>query len=301
MDIFRSKSLSLFYRELSTLLASGMPVVQAMGELVQHVSYGLLRNTVWHIQADLEQGGTLAGAFAKFPQVFPEWQVGVIEAGEKTGRLAEMLKMIADQTEKNYADTLKLIVGLSYPAFLLVVALILLPFIRIGTCPTNGCASGVYRNLFLLALICCGGYFLLRKAGARSSMQAVALATPVFGKMVRQFAITRFVRALQSLTAAGVPILTGWRVAAGASGNELARANVFPAYMIGMISSGEKSGSIVKMLDSAAVFCEKENEAAIGVLLKVVPVIVYIAVASFVGLTIISTYSRYYNSILTLQ
>jgi type IV pilus assembly protein PilC len=325
MTIFRSRSLSLFYRELSTLLSGGMAVVQALGELVGHVGYGSFRDAVWHIQSDVEQGGTLAGAFAKFPRFFPEWQVGVIGAGERSGTLVDSLKMIADQLEKNYSDMLKLAVGLSYPLFMFVISLLALPFMNIGSCPAKGCAAGFYKTVLLVVAACAGGYFLWRKAGPREGylLQAAVLRVPVFGGLVRQLAVTRFVRALKSLSSSGAPIITAWKVAAGASGNEairkslleamkpleaggtiseaLERAHIFPAYMIGLIVSGEKSGSIVKMLESAASFCEKENDAAIGVLLKIVPVVVYIAVAFFIGFSVISAYSRYFNSMTTVQ
>lgn len=322
MNLFRLKALSLFYRELSTLLAGGMPVVQAMGELAEHVRGRALRNAVGDIKVNLEQGMTVGAAFARYPQFFPEWHVGVMEAGEQTGKLADALKMIADHLERNYADILKLAVGLAYPAFLLAVALAALPLMRLGTC--GGRAGGIYGGIALAIAGCAGGYFAaLRVPGLGRGLQAVMLAVPLLGGLIRKIAVTRFIRALQALTASGVPILTGWKTAAAASGNEivrgglldamkmletggtlsdaLSRAGILPAYMIGMISSGEKSGSIVKMLDSAAAFCEKENEAAIGVLLKVVPVAVYLAVAAFVGLAVISSYNGYFNSIMAVQ
>jgi type IV pilus assembly protein PilC len=325
MAIFGAKSLSLFYRELSTLLYGGMPVVQAMAELVGHVRYGAFRNTVWHIQADIEQGTPLAAAFAKFPRFFPEWQVGMIDAGERSGKLAESMKMIADQLEKSYADVLKLCVGLSYPLFMLAISLLALPFMRFGGCRTGGCIWKAYAPVFIFAAVCAGGYAAVRKAGqgVRTGLQAAILAVPLFGRLLRQLAVTRFIRALHALTSAGVPILTGWKVAAGAAGNEavrrellqsmkvmeaggtitaaLTRSKVFPEYMTGMIASGEMSGSIAKMLDSAAAFCEKENDAAIGVILRVAPVVVYLAVAGFIGSMVISSYADYFGSITNLQ
>ncbi len=319
MGFFRSKSLAVFYRELSTLLSGGMAIVQAVGEMVGHVRYGEFRNAVWRVQADLEQGKSLSEAFAVSPRVFPSWQIGVIKAGEESGNLADTLRMLADQMESSYGDTLKLLVGLAYPAFMLAAALVLTPFMNVGTCGVGGCVSASLKNVLIGAGVI-AAILLLSRNGGRAAMQQIALGLPFVGKLMRQLAVTRFMRALRSLTAAGVPVLTGWKVAAGAAGNESVRAtlmkalgkmeaggtladafraaHIFPDYMLGMVSSGERSGSIVRMLDSCAEFCEKENQAAIGVMLRIVPVAAYLAVAFFVGLALMSAYSGYYTQLL---
>ncbi|MGE5309139.1 MAG: type II secretion system F family protein [Deltaproteobacteria bacterium] len=325
MALFQAKSLSLFYRELATLLASGMPVVQASASLVDHLPFGAFRTAVWYIQKDLEQGKTLGEALERYPQYFPGWHVGVVKAGEKSGKLADALSMISSQLERNYSDLLKLSVGLAYPALLLVIALLVMPLLPVKSCAMGGCFARTLSAVFFLGIAAAAAAAVLRKPGPRlkAALQSAALSLPLFGRLLRQFAVTRFTRALQSLCAAGVPIMTAWRLAAEASGNEpvardllqglalieqggtiasaLTRARVFPPYMAGMIATGEKSGSIVKALDTAAAFCEKENEAAIGILVKTVPIIVYILVACVVGSMIISYYSSYFNSILSIQ
>jgi type II secretory pathway component PulF len=311
-SIFASKSLSLFYRELSTLLGSGMGIVESMEQLVNHLASGALKNAALYIQAELVQGGSFADAMARCPNVFPEWQVGVVRAGEKSGHLAESLAMISGQLEKDYADLLKLLIGLAYPAFVLLVGVGAMPFIRFGQCGTRSCAGGAFTALLVLAAAGAGIYFLPRK-------QELALSLPVVGRLFRQFAVTRFMRALQSMVSSGVPILTAWKLSADACGNEVIKrglmsamgeieqggtisaafrkANIFPDYMVGMIASGEKSGSIGKMLDGAASYCEKENEAAIAVLLRIVPVAVYLLVACFIGMMVVSFYAGYFNQI----
>ena len=312
MSIFASKSLGLFYRELSAMLSSGMGIIDSMEQVVNHLKPGALKDAALYAQAELVQGGTLSGAMEKFPKIFAQWHTGVIRAGEKSGHLPESLAMISGQLEKSYADLLKLLTGLAYPAFVLIVAVCVMPFIRIGSCGTGSCAGGAVIGLLVLAAAGTGIYFLTRVPG-------FVLAIPVIGRLVRQFALTRFMRALQSLVSSGVPILTAWSLSADASGNEAIRkslmsamgemeqggtisaafrkARIFPDYMAGMIASGEKSGSIGKMLDGAAGYCEKENEAAIAILLRIVPVAVFLIVALFVGMMLVSFYAGYFNQI----
>ena len=315
MSLFAAKNLSLFYRELSAMLGAGMGIIEAMEQAAGHLRPGALKNAALCAHAELVHGGSLSDALEKFPRLFSEWHTGVIRAGEKSGHLSESLAMLSGQLEKSYSDLLKLLTGLAYPAFVLLIALGLLPFIKIGSCGMGSCTRGIFTTLFFLAAAGTAVYFLSRKKAG----QEIVLSLPVVGRLVRQFAVTRFVRALQSLVSSGVPILTAWKLSADASGNDAVRsgllsamgeieqgglisgafkkAAIFPDYMIGMIASGEKSGSISQMLDSAAGYCEKENDAAIAVLLRIVPVAVYLLVASFVGMMVISFYTGYFKQI----
>jgi type II secretory pathway component PulF len=72
---------------------------------------------------------------------------------------------------------------------------------------------------------------------------------------------------------------------------------LFRANMIGMITAGEKSGSIDKMLGSMASLCEKENAVAVAVMVTVVPVFLYIFIAAYIGYRIVMFYTSYFNKI----
>ncbi|MCX5707915.1 MAG: type II secretion system F family protein [Candidatus Omnitrophica bacterium] len=77
------------------------------------------------------------------------------------------------------------------------------------------------------------------------------------------------------------------------------RARVFPASMLGLIGSAEKSGSIVQTLNTIASYSEKENETSIAVLTRIIPVLVYLLIAGFIGLRVVSFYLGYFNQIFT--
>jgi type IV pilus assembly protein PilC len=155
--------------------------------------------------------------------------------------------------------------------------------------------------------------------GFKTGLDGFILGMPMIGNIVRQFALARFVRALQVLSASGVSIISGWQMAAESCGNNpvkssllsglpllqegqglskaFIQARVFPASMIGLISSAEKSGSIAQTLNTIATYSEKENETAIAVLTRIIPLVVYLLIAAFIGLRIVSFYLGYFNQI----
>ena len=154
-------------------------------------------------------------------------------------------------------------------------------------------------------------------------MDNFILAIPKIGSITRQFALTRFIRALQVLSASGVSIIGGWKMAAESCGNDVIRnallsglpllqegqslsrafiqAGVFPASVIALITTAEKSGSIVQTLNTIAGYEERENETSIAVLTRVIPLLVYFIIAGFIGFRIISFYLGYFNQIFSLS
>lgn len=322
MPFFRTRQLMLFFRELATMVQAGLTIIDALADMALHFHDPSLRRAAGYIRDDLASGLALGDAFARWAHLFPEWQVGMIRYSEHSGKIASTLNMIADQLEKDYASQLNLMTGLAYPLFILHAAIVLVPFASFGTCGLGGC---LYRGLGLLValyLFVIIGFSILNRAnaaGTRQVMDRAILSLPVVGNLVRQFCAARFCRALQSLSSAGVSIVTGWKLAADAAGNSvikqslllalpvlesgrkiseaLAVTRVFSDRAVQTISVGERSGSIVQTLEAMARHAERENEAATAILIRVVPVLLYIAVALFIGIRVVSFYLGYYRTV----
>jgi type IV pilus assembly protein PilC len=308
----------LFFRELATMVQSGLSIIDALADLAKNFPDASLRSAASYIMDDISSGLSLGDAFARFAHIFPEWQVGMIRYSEQSGRIAPTLTLIADQLEKDYASQLNLMTGLAYPLFILHVAIVLLPFTAFGSC---GLARGLGLLVVLYLFAIIGFYILSRNnaAGTRQIMDSAVLSLPVVGNLVRQFCAARFCRALQSLSSAGVSIVTGWKLSADAAGNSvikqslllalpvlesgrkiseaLAVTRVFSDRAVQTISVGEKSGSIVQTLEAMAKHAERENEAATARLARVVPIVLYLAVALFIGIRVVSFYAGYYRSV----
>jgi type IV pilus assembly protein PilC len=321
----RTRMLMYFYRQLAQLVSSGVAIVEAMGMLAKQQGYPGFNAVVYAIRQELAAGNSLGESFSHHPEVFPVLHSNIIKYSESAGRLAQGIGSLADYLEKEYAMQQSLIVGLAYPVLLLHVAMFLLPLVNNFGCRGAGYLPGflsifipVYGLVFLIYLV----MRMRKNEEFKTFLDRSILGLPVIGKIVRQFALTRFIRALQVLSGAGVGITSAWRMAGEACGNNVIRdsllsaqtllqegqsisqafirSGVFPPNMVGLIAVAEKSGSIVQALNTIAGYAEKENETAVSVLTRVIPVFVYLLIAGFIGYRIISFYLGYFNQIFTI-
>lgn len=326
IPILGTRRLAFFYRKLAVLISSGCSIIDALDIVTGQMPGGALKQASIRIKQDLSQGIAFGEAFGKFTDVFPAWQVNIIKYSESAGRLAQGFDSLANYLEKDYSIQLSIAGGLAYPVLLLHAAIFLLPAASLITCGGCGYLSGVLRMLFLLygsaGLVYVLGR-LFNTPSLKNTFDSIVLSIPVLGNITRQIAVTRFMRALQCLSSSGVSIISGWKIAAQACGNsavsssvlrglpriergeELSaafiQAGVFSADMVGMIKTAQKSGSLPEMLGIIADYSEKENAAATAVLAKIVPVIVYVLVAGFIAIRVISSYMSYFNRIFSFQ
>ena len=326
MPFFRTRMLMYFYRQLAQLVSSGVAIVEAMAMLAKQQGRPGFNAVLEGIRQDLAAGNSLGESFSHYPEIFPVLHSNIIKYSETAGRLAQGIGSLADYLEKEYAMQQSLIVGLAYPVLLLHVAMFLLPLVNSFGCQAAGYLPG-FLSIFIPVYGLVGLIYLVlrmrKNEGFKTFLDRAILGLPMIGNIVRQFALIRFIRALQVLSGSGVGITSAWRMAGEACGNNpiresllsaqallqegqsisqaFIRAGVFPANMIGLIAVAEKSGSIVQTLNTIAVYAEKENETAVSVLTRVVPVIVYLLIAGFIGFRIISFYLGYFNQILTIS
>jgi type IV pilus assembly protein PilC len=325
MPFWRTRILMMFYRELAQMVGSGVPIVEAMGILADQPGDPAIQRVAGIIRDSLAQGNTLADGFAESPDLFPLLHVNIMKYGETAGRPAECLASLAGYMEKEYAMQQTIMVGLAYPVLLLHAAMFLLPIVNAVTCGLGGYLRGflgVFIPVYGIVFLIFAATRMQRNEQFKNGMDAFVVSLPVIGRIVRQFAITRFIRALQIMSASGVPIITAWQMAVEACGNNAVRtalltgsdflergeglsrafrgSGVFTPQMISMITTAERSGSIVQTLNTIAVYSERENETAIGMLTRIVPVIVYILVAGFIALRVISFYIGYFNRIFSV-
>ena len=322
MSLFRLKDLMIFYRQLATMINSGMDVIGSMDFMSEQMRKSKLAGVVSQIRQYLLDGESLSQALAKFPRHFPQEHVYIIKYGETGGTLSTSLERISNYLEKNYDIQKRLITGLAYPFFLLHFAVFALPI------PTLFTRGGNYLVEVLKVLIPLYSlfflFFLLKKAlcfpRVKKAHDSVALAVPVFGSLIKKSVLMRFIFALKCLYDSGVGIIQSWNIAAdvcdnsvikekllkGApvieKGDRLSQAFVqtglFSHSTLGIISTGEKSGSIGQMLGKVADYYEKEYELLLGLIARLLPVIIYITVVFYVGFRIIVFYMGYFSRVM---
>lgn len=222
-------------RQLATLVKAGMPLLRALRTVGDQLDPGPLREVFVAVAADVEAGVKFSEALSSYPKWFPTFYVNMVRAGEVGGLLDEILKRLAELLEKQARLRERVKSALMYPAFVMVVAVVILlvlmafvvptflgMFTELGSAlplPTRlliGACTAIrsWWWMVLLGLIGMGmllRVFLQTPMGRRLVDQGM-LHAPVFGSLVERLLISRFTRTFGTLVASGVPILNALEI-----------------------------------------------------------------------------------------
>lgn len=226
----RLKNMAMFTRQLSVLVASGTPLVQALAALERQTKDVAWREIVATVRARVEEGSTLSDAMAEEPKVFDAVARSLISAGESGGGFDVMLDRLAVLSRKQLHVRSAIVGALIYPSLLICVAFGVLALMLLFVLPRF---AGLFETLDVTlppmtqALMACseflrsywwtlpigvvGGGFAIRawvhtEAGRRA-VDATMLRLPAIGAIVRSFAVARIARVLGVLLAGKVPLL----------------------------------------------------------------------------------------------
>jgi type IV pilus assembly protein PilC len=237
------KDISIFSRQLATMMSSGVPLVQSfeiVGRGHENVS---MQDLILNIKSDVEAGNTLTDSLAKHPRQFDELYVNLVRAGEAAGILEELLDKIATYKEKVEAIKAKIKKALFYPAAVMIMAFIVTAVLLIFVIPQFAALFADFgadlpamtlmvvnmsnffvANWYLIFGGVGGGVYGLtqlhrRVPAFRHAVERFSLKTPVFGDILVKATIARFARTLGTMFAAGVPLVEAMDSVAGAAGN----------------------------------------------------------------------------------
>jgi general secretion pathway protein F len=227
--------LSLFTRQLATLVRAGLPLEEALLAVSQQTEKPRVQSIVMGVRARVMEGHTLANGFTEFPRVFPEIYRSTVSAGEQAGHLDNVLERLADYTESREGMRQKVMAAMLYPIVLSVMCFVIvcglmtfvvpkvvavfeaskgkLPWITqvlIGTSDFMR-ADGIYMLVGVgLAAFLFNRW--LRNPDARRRWHRLQLRMPIVGKLSRGFNTARFTRTFSILSAASVPVLEALRI-----------------------------------------------------------------------------------------
>lgn len=225
-----SADLTLFCRQLATLLGAGVTILRSMNIIAQQVASRKLYQVIKNLQKNMEAGLSLHEAMARHPDVFSELWINLVESGEASGNLAMVLSRLATYLERDAAFKKKIISALIYPGILMLAGLAALLFMSIKIIPTFAeIFKGFNIKLPFLTQILLGVSFFIRQYGiitvvliviviwflrkyiatktGKKQYQALLLKLPGFGEFFRTLAIERFTSEMSTLVESGVPIL----------------------------------------------------------------------------------------------
>ena len=238
------RDIVIFTRQFSTMINSGLPLVQAMGILAEQSENPSLREITKQVVFDVESGNTVADALRKHPTAFSELYVNMVAAGEAGGILDTILLRLAVFMEKNDALIRKVKGAMIYPGVIMTVAagaiIVLLVFViptfqrmfaEAGIAlplPTQiviGLSQGLQSYWWAVILVVVGVVYSVKKYYATNDGKLVIdrlmLKAPVLGDVLRKSAVSRFTRTLGTLVSSGVSILEGLEITAKTSGNRV--------------------------------------------------------------------------------
>src|SRR5215470_6441324 len=235
--------IAVFSRQLATMLAAGIPLVQAFEIVGQGNEKASMQKLILDIKADVEGGTSLHEALGKHPLYFDDLYVNLVEAGEQAGALESLLDKVATYKEKTEALKKKVKKALFYPAAVLAVAVIVTIVLLIFVIPqfealykgfgadlpaftqvVINISNYVQHDGFYLAgvigvLIWTFFYFKKRSRAMREFLDRLSLKLPIIGPILNKSAIARYARTLSTMFAAGVPLVEALESVAGATGN----------------------------------------------------------------------------------
>ncbi|HUL45807.1 MAG TPA: type II secretion system F family protein [Steroidobacteraceae bacterium] len=235
--------IAVFSRQLATMLAAGIPLVQAFEIVGAGNDKAAMQKLILDIKADVEGGTSLHEALAKHPLHFDDLYVNLVEAGEQAGALETLLDKVATYKEKTEALKKKVKKALFYPAAVMVVAVIVTVVLLIFVIPQfeslyKGFGAdlpaftqmiinlsrfvqhdGLYLAAVLGAIAWSFFYFKKRSRAMRHFLDRLVLKLPVIGPILNKSAIARYARTLSTMFAAGVPLVEALESVAGATGN----------------------------------------------------------------------------------
>ncbi|MDB4875028.1 MAG: pilus assembly protein PilC [Gemmatimonadetes bacterium] len=240
----KMRDIVIFTRQFSTMINSGLPLVQALDILAQQSENPALKDTTRQVVFDVESGNTVADALRKHPKAFTELYVNMVAAGEAGGILDTILMRLAVFMEKNDALVRKVKGAMIYPGVIMSVAAIAITVLLLFVIPTFqsmfasaniplplptriviGMSSLLKSYWWLVIVVVVSGMFLLRRYYATSAGKLVIdrllLKAPVLGDVLRKSAVSRFTRTLGTLISSGVSILDGLEITAKTSGNRV--------------------------------------------------------------------------------
>ena len=318
-----------FSRQLSVMIKAGVPLIEALKSMLSKTINPLLNKTIEKIIEDISAGSSLSGALEKHRKVLDTMYINIIRAGESSGVLETVLFKLADfisydlQLRNGIKQAIRypmIVIGITVSVGFYAVAFILPRFSVLFTqtgielpLPTRillGIDSFLQNySGFLVAgiVIMIVAFFQLIKTKKGAILwDRFKINAPVFGKIFKNMAISRFCHVLETLNRTGVPILESLTISSRSTGNSYVRdrlsntksdvglghkiaqsldkygSDIFEAQMIKMIQVGEEAASLDDMLVEIAIMVDNETQTRVRTLTSTLEPIITVIMGAMI-------------------
>ncbi len=268
----KTKDIVIFTRQFSTMIDSGLPIVQGLTILSEQSENKTFRRILKEVVKDVQEGLSLGEALSKHPNVFDRLYVSLVSAGETGGILEVTLQRLAAYLEKLEKLKSQIKGALTYPIVVIIIAIIVLAIIMVFVIPVFekmfaeadmplplptqmvvNFSHFVKSKIHYIVGSVIGFFVLLKQIRktykGKKYTDAIALKLPLFGDLLRKSAIARFSRTLSTMVKSGVPILDALDIVSRTAGNAVVEEAVLD------VKSGVAEGfTIAELLSEHELF-----------------------------------------------
>ncbi len=267
------KQVSVFTRQLSTMMNSGLPLTDSLSLLKNQMNYGTLMYEILDYTLNSVQGGqSLSTGLEKYKKVFGEAYIASVDAGEKAGVLDEVMEKLADSLEKQNDFEGKVKGAMIYPVIVVIAMLVVIVIMMVFVVPkllsmyadfgADMPASTRFliflSNLFskfwfLIPIVVVGiiGFFKIggKNKKIRMKIDEFKLKIPILGELTKKNILTTTIRTLSMLLSAGIPLVEALRIVAN-----VAESSVYLEAFLKISERVQKGFSIANSFEETGVF-----------------------------------------------
>ena len=246
------KDVVILSRQMSTLFEAQVSALKAFSLLADNTENKLLGRKLNTIVSDLQAGSSIAGAMAKQHDVFSDFYVNMVKAGEESGNLTQVFTFLADYLDRQYALTTKTKNALVYPAFVVGVFFVVMILMFTVIIPKlssiiqdSGQVIPIYTQIvfgisnffvnygiFLLifsAVFIAYVIYLARTVKGKQLIDDVKFALPLFGNLYRKLYLARIADNMDTMLSSGIPIVRAIEITGQVVGNKRYQAVMMDA------------------------------------------------------------------------
>jgi len=308
------------YHKLSLLLRAGVPILQSLRNAAG-TSSGKIRRALSVVADSVSRGDSLVEAMSRHPKVFMPLDVILVEAGQESGNLTDVLEFLSRWYDFRNRLRRTVVSGMVLPIFLIHFAAVIGP--APGFVLKQYSLTQYYMQtaiilglLYVPTIIILAILHLTPKTGLpRLFLDALALRIPLFGQAIKNLALGRFCRAFAMLYKAGIPIIECVEVAGGVTGNAVITRMVkggadsgragnlisagfsskLPPDLLSIWQVGEDTGKLDEAAERLADEFSEVAELLFTELAKWMPRLVYFAICIIMAIQIIKGWRAIYG------
>jgi type IV pilus assembly protein PilC len=252
-------------RNLQVMISAGVPLPRALETLSLQTNNKYFKSVLGGIKEQVIKGSSLSESFAKYPRVFPEIYSSMVEVGEKTGNMEDILDILALQLERTYNLRSKVKGAMIYPAVILSAMVLIGVIMLIKVVPqlnetfvdlnlelpavttfivNLGLSLEKYWYIVVLVLLAIPSLFgyLMRQKSFKNYIDGLLLKMPFVKGIVKKINIAYSSMALSALIKGGVPIVNGLQISSGAVSNNRYKEALLSSS--GFVEKGEKMSQV---------------------------------------------------------